>query len=217
MGPRGAHAHRRAARHDPHDPDHRRLAPGFDPSNGSFVDATNDEDPSLGGAAGGIESNGRDLLRFIRRSRTARCCRRSRRQAMRAFVPGEDYSQFGVTHRYGLGFEEYSTDAVTVEGHMGTGAPGGVRRERPGQWHPGRRHAQRRQPRSASVHRDRGADRGQLTLTSPGLTPAVGRASSASHPRPLEADIGGLDGAGTAPGSVLILPVEVGVRDDVLG
>ena len=41
---------------------------------------------------------------------------------MQTFVPGEDYSQFGITHGYGLGFEKYSNDEITVVGHMGTGA-----------------------------------------------------------------------------------------------
>ena len=40
---------------------------------------------------------------------------------MQAFVPGEDYSQFGIDHGYGLGLERYATDAITVIGHMGTG------------------------------------------------------------------------------------------------
>jgi len=97
-------------------------APAFVPSNGSFVDATNAQDPSLGGAAGAIESNGRDLLKFIAALQNGTLLSPESQQAMRAFVPGEDYSQFGVTHGYGLGFEEYSTDAITVEGHMGTGA-----------------------------------------------------------------------------------------------
>jgi hypothetical protein len=42
-------------------------------------------------------------------------------QAMRAFVPGEDYSQFGITHSYGLGLEQYANEGITVVGHMGTG------------------------------------------------------------------------------------------------
>jgi hypothetical protein len=40
---------------------------------------------------------------------------------MQAFVPGDDYSQFGIVHGYGLGLEQYSNDAISVEGHMGTG------------------------------------------------------------------------------------------------
>ena len=99
-----------------------QLAPAFAPTNGSFVDATNAEDPSLGGAAGAIESNGRDLLKFITALEDGTLLSPESQKAMRAYVPGEDYSQFGVTHQYGLGFEQYSTDAITIEGHMGTGA-----------------------------------------------------------------------------------------------
>ncbi len=43
------------------------------------------------------------------------------RQQMLTFVPGDDYSQFGITHSYGLGIERYASDSVTVIGHMGTG------------------------------------------------------------------------------------------------
>lgn len=38
---------------------------------------------------------------------------------MQSFVPGEDYSEFGVVHGYGLGLERYTTDLVTVFGHLG--------------------------------------------------------------------------------------------------
>ena len=38
-----------------------------------------------------------------------------------AFVPGEDYSRFGIDHGYGLGIERYVMDDITVIGHMGTG------------------------------------------------------------------------------------------------
>ena len=40
---------------------------------------------------------------------------------MQSFVPGYDYSQFGITHGYGLGLERYSTDKIDVVGHLGTG------------------------------------------------------------------------------------------------
>jgi orotidine-5'-phosphate decarboxylase len=36
-------------------------------------------------------------------------------------VPGEDYSRFSIVHSYGLGLEQYANDAITVNGHMGTG------------------------------------------------------------------------------------------------
>jgi D-alanyl-D-alanine carboxypeptidase len=98
------------------------ASPAFAPSNGAFIDASNAQDPSLGGAAGAIESNTSDLMRYITALEDGTLLSPESQQAMRAFIPGEDYSQFGVTHRYGLGFEEYATDAVTVQGHMGTGA-----------------------------------------------------------------------------------------------
>jgi hypothetical protein len=41
---------------------------------------------------------------------------------MQTFVPGDDLSQFGVTHGYGLGLEQYTTDDITIWGHLGTGA-----------------------------------------------------------------------------------------------
>ena len=40
---------------------------------------------------------------------------------MQAFVPGDDYSQFGIVHGYGLGLEQYSNEVISVDGHMGTG------------------------------------------------------------------------------------------------
>jgi hypothetical protein len=41
---------------------------------------------------------------------------------MGTFIPGEDLSQFGIDHRYGLGFEQYVAGGLTVHGHMGSGA-----------------------------------------------------------------------------------------------
>ncbi|HMK13179.1 MAG TPA: serine hydrolase domain-containing protein [Acidimicrobiales bacterium] len=98
------------------------MAPGFVPANGSFVDATHSEDPSLGGSAGAMQSTGRDLLTFITAIEDGTLLSPESQQAMQTFVPGEDYSQFGITHSYGLGFEKYANDTITVEGHMGTGA-----------------------------------------------------------------------------------------------
>ena len=39
---------------------------------------------------------------------------------MRAFVPGYDFSEIGMTHGYGLGLEQYATGAIIVTGHLGT-------------------------------------------------------------------------------------------------
>ena len=81
--------------------------------------------PSVGGAAGGLQSTASDLLVFIEALADGRLLSDRIQAEMETFTPGEDYSQFGVVHGYGLGFETYSTDQVTALGHMGTGAAHG--------------------------------------------------------------------------------------------
>ena len=97
------------------------TSPGFAVVDGGFVDATTMQDPSLGGAAGGIQSTGRDLLRFgdgaVRRD--AAVARIAGSDA--GFRAGRGPLAYGITHSYGLGLEQYVTDAVTVLGHLGTG------------------------------------------------------------------------------------------------
>jgi D-alanyl-D-alanine carboxypeptidase len=97
------------------------TSPGFAVGDGGFVDATTMQDPSLGGPAGGIQSTGRDLLRFGVALFDGTLLSPESQEAMQTFVPGEDYSAYGITHSYGLGVEQYVTDAVTVLGHLGTG------------------------------------------------------------------------------------------------
>jgi D-alanyl-D-alanine carboxypeptidase len=99
-------------------------SPGYGVVDGGFVDATMSEDRSLGGAAGGLQSTGRDLLRFLTALADGTLLSAESQAAMHAFVPGDDLSQFGMTHGYGLGLEQYATDAVTVTGHLGTGMQG---------------------------------------------------------------------------------------------
>jgi D-alanyl-D-alanine carboxypeptidase len=94
---------------------------GYKIVNGSFVDATSSADPSVGGAAGGLLSTDHDLLRLATALADGKLLSPVSQAAMETFVPGEDYSQFGIDHGYGLGLERYASDAVTVEGHMGTG------------------------------------------------------------------------------------------------
>ena len=94
---------------------------GYKLVNGSFVDATSAADPSVGGAAGGLLSTDHDLLRLATALADGRLLSPASRAAMETFVPGEDYSKFGIDHGYGLGLERYASDAVTVVGHMGTG------------------------------------------------------------------------------------------------
>ena len=97
-------------------------APGHTLVDGTFVDATKRWHPSVGGAAGGLQSTGRDLVAFATALADGTLLSPESQTAMQAFVPGEDYSQFGIVHGYGLGLEQYTTDAITINGHMGTGA-----------------------------------------------------------------------------------------------
>jgi D-alanyl-D-alanine carboxypeptidase len=94
---------------------------GYKLVDGSFVDTTFSTHPSLGGATGSMQSVGRDLLLFAAALADGTLLSHSSQIAMQAFVPGEDYSQFGIGHGYGLGLEQYSNAAITVIGHMGTG------------------------------------------------------------------------------------------------
>jgi D-alanyl-D-alanine carboxypeptidase len=94
---------------------------GYAVVDGGFVDATYRADPSIGGAAGALQSNGRDLLRFADALAHGTLLSARSQAAMQAFVPAEDLSQFGIDHGYGLGLERYRLDGMTVVGHMGTG------------------------------------------------------------------------------------------------
>ena len=96
-------------------------APGYKVIDGAFVDVTYVADPSVGGAAGGMQSTSRDLLRFATALADGTLLSPESQAAMQAFLPAEDLSQFGIDHGYGLGLEQYAMDAMTVIGHMGTG------------------------------------------------------------------------------------------------
>ena len=97
-------------------------APAYHLVNGTFVDATHSADPSTGGAAGGLQSTGRDLLTFITALTDDTLLSADSWSAMQAFVPGDDLSQYGVVHSYGLGLEQYATDHITAIGHLGSGS-----------------------------------------------------------------------------------------------
>ena len=103
------------------------AAPGFIAADGTLVPFDSASvHPSVGGAAGGMQSTASDLLVFIEALVDGRLLSDRIQAEMETFTPGEDYSQFGVVHGYGLGFESYSTDQVTALGHMGTGAAHGA-------------------------------------------------------------------------------------------
>ncbi|MCU1360337.1 MAG: beta-lactamase class [Ilumatobacteraceae bacterium] len=94
---------------------------GYQVVDGAFVDTTNSQDPSIGGAAGALESTDRDLLLFAAALAHGTLLSPQSANEMLAFIPGEDYSQFGISHGYGLGIEQYANDTLTMIGHMGTG------------------------------------------------------------------------------------------------
>ncbi len=94
---------------------------GYRVVNGTFSDATHIADPSVGGAAGGLQSTGRDLLKFAVALENGTLVSPGSRTAMESFIPSEDLSRFGIEHTYGLGIEQYRNDQITLVGHMGTG------------------------------------------------------------------------------------------------
>jgi D-alanyl-D-alanine carboxypeptidase len=97
-------------------------ATGYTLSDEVFIDATHRLHPSIGGAAGGLESTNRDLLRFAEGLSSGTLLSPESQTAMQTFAPGEDYSSFGIVHSYGLGLERYENDDITVLGHLGSGA-----------------------------------------------------------------------------------------------
>ncbi len=100
------------------------AASGYDMIDGSFVDVTHNFDPSVGGAAGGLQSTNRDLLAFATALADGTLLPPESQAVMQTFLPAEDLSQFGIDHGYGLGLERYAMDGMTVIGHMGTGKVG---------------------------------------------------------------------------------------------
>lgn len=94
------------------------MGAGFAGENGMFVDATTSMDASVGGAAGALQSTASDLLRFARELRDGGLLDAQRQLEMRSFVPAEPRGYVG--HQYGLGFERYVVNDVTIYGHAGT-------------------------------------------------------------------------------------------------
>jgi D-alanyl-D-alanine carboxypeptidase len=99
-----------------------KAAPGYGVASGTFVDYTDRWHPSVGGAAGGLQSTASDLLKFAGALAAGRLLSDKSMAAMTSFVPGDDLSDRGVVHEYGLGLEKYATPDVTAYGHLGNGA-----------------------------------------------------------------------------------------------
>jgi D-alanyl-D-alanine carboxypeptidase len=93
---------------------------GYSNVDGVFVESVH-KHPSIGGAAGAMKSTASDLLRFIIAIADGSLLSPQSQQAMLSMVPGDDLSQFGIVHHYGLGLEQYSNSTITVVGHMGSG------------------------------------------------------------------------------------------------
>ncbi len=100
------------------------ITPGYNLIDGSLVDVTSDSDPSVGGAAGAMQSTSPDLLTFATALADGTLLSPESQAAMQTFLPAEDLSQFGIDHGYGLGLERYAMDGMTVIGHLGTGNTG---------------------------------------------------------------------------------------------
>lgn len=100
------------------DPTQPSAGPGYGIENGEFVDHLQREHPTLGGAAGGLQSTAADLLVFTEALFEGDLLSLESMSEMRAMVPGEqDYPV--DRHEYGLGMERYVVGAVDVYGHMG--------------------------------------------------------------------------------------------------
>jgi D-alanyl-D-alanine carboxypeptidase len=94
------------------------AGPGYVIADGQFIEPTLQVDPSLGGAAGALQSTAADLLRLARALLDGSLLDEQRQAEMRAFVPAEPRGYVG--HEYGLGLEKYFVRDVTLEGHAGT-------------------------------------------------------------------------------------------------
>lgn len=103
-------------------------APAHSLGAAGWVEVTDLTDPSIGGAAGGLQSTASDLLVFTEAWAAGELLPAELHEQMETFVVAQDYSEFGVDHRYGLGVELYDTSGgsltsgVSVIGHMGVGA-----------------------------------------------------------------------------------------------
>jgi D-alanyl-D-alanine carboxypeptidase len=97
-------------------------APGYGVKDGEFVDYTDRWHPSVGAAAGGLQSTASDLLVFTEALAAGRLLSDSSQAQMETFIPGADLSAFGVVHEQGLGLEKYSNEQLVVYGHLGSGA-----------------------------------------------------------------------------------------------
>lgn len=94
-------------------PGHRRVQ-------GEFVDATGRWHPSLGGAAGALQSTPEDLLRFAVALEEGQLLSGALLKEMQGFHPAQ--AEAGVKQEYGLGLQRYTFDDMVMVGHLGSAA-----------------------------------------------------------------------------------------------
>ena len=104
----------------PEDPMSPAMGPGYRPKGAEFVDATDVWHISLGGAAGGLVSTAADLMTFTKAMRDGRLLDADSSADMRSFIDAERHGH--IERSYGLGWERYVANELTLEGHLGSGS-----------------------------------------------------------------------------------------------
>ena len=100
-------------------------SPGYAVVDGRPVEVVGAGDPSVGGAAGAMQSTVADLLVYVGAVRDGTLVSPEMREAMLQMVEVGDLTDLGVEHSYGLGIERYAIGGVEVIGHLGVATPAG--------------------------------------------------------------------------------------------
>jgi D-alanyl-D-alanine carboxypeptidase len=100
-------------------------SPGYAVVDGQPVEVVGAGDPSVGGAAGAMQSTVADLLVYVGALRDGTLVSPEMREAMLQMVDVGDLTDLGVEHSYGLGIERYALGGVEVIGHLGVATPAG--------------------------------------------------------------------------------------------
>ena len=100
-------------------------SPGYAVVDGRPVEVVGAGDPSVGGAAGAMQSTVADLLVYVGALRDGTLVSPEMREAMLQMVEVGDLTDLGVEHSYGLGIERYAIGGVEVIGHLGVATPAG--------------------------------------------------------------------------------------------
>lgn len=99
------------------------VGPGYGVVDGDFVEQTAIWHRSLGGAAGGLQSTAKDLIRLAMALLNGQLLDDRHNAEMRTFVKAQSYGH--VEHDYGLGLERYRINNITMIGHLGSASAHG--------------------------------------------------------------------------------------------